>query len=91
MVIERFQRRAERLSDEADQAITRYGWEAVRQAARAGLAIDSENSDGLAFLATVERALGLAPRGLVPLSRLTQVNVRTNWKEVARESVDAKP
>ena len=91
MVSERFQRRVERLLDEADQAIARYGWEAVRHAARAGFAIDSENSDGLAFLATVERALGLAPRGLVQLSRLTQVNVRTTWQEVARESIDTKP
>ena len=91
MVSERFQQRIERLLDEADQAIARYDWEAVRQAAQAVLAIDPGNSDGLTFLATVERALGLAPRGLVPPKRLRLVNVRTTWKGVARESVYAKP
>ena len=58
MASERFQRRIESLLDEADEAIARYDWEAVRQAALAVLAIDPENSDGLTFLATVERALG---------------------------------
>ena len=73
-----------RLLDEADQAIARYDWEAVLQAAQAVLAIDPENGDGLAFLATVERALGLAPRGLVPPSRLRVANVRRpgkRWRE----------
>jgi len=58
MASERFQRRIERLLDEADEAIARYGWEAVRQAAQAVLAIDPDYSDGLTFLAIVERALG---------------------------------
>ena len=57
MASERFQRRIERLLDEADEAIARYDWEAVRQAAQAVLAIDPDNSDGLTFLTTVERAL----------------------------------
>ena len=58
MASERFQRRIERLLDEADEAISRYDWESVRQAAQAVLAIDPENADGMTFLATVERALG---------------------------------
>ena len=61
MASERFQRRIERLLDEADEAIARYDWEAVRQAAEAVLAIDPENGDGLTFLATVERALARSP------------------------------
>ena len=48
MVSERFQRRVERLLDEADEAIAKYNWEAVLQAAQAVLAIDPENGDGLA-------------------------------------------
>ena len=61
MASERFQRRIERLLDEADEALARYDWEAVRQAAQAVLAIDPENGDGLTFLATVERALASTP------------------------------
>ncbi len=61
MASERFQRRIERLLDEADEAIARYDWEAVRQAAQAVLAIDPDNSDGQTFLATVERALAGTP------------------------------
>ena len=64
MASERFQRRIESLLDEADEAIARYDWEAVRQAALAVLAIDPENNDGLTFLATVERALGRTPDSL---------------------------
>ena len=60
MASERFQRRIDRLLDEADEAIARYDWEAVRQAAQAVLAIDPDNSDGQTFLATVERALAEA-------------------------------
>ncbi|MFB3120035.1 MAG: hypothetical protein ACE1Y2_05850, partial [Stenotrophomonas maltophilia] len=84
MVSERFQQRVERLLEEADQAIARYDWEAVRQAAQAVLAIDPENSDGMAFFATVERTLGLAPRELAPPSRFRLVNVRRpgkRWRE----------
>ena len=60
MASDRLQWRLERLLDEADEAISRYDWEAVRHAAHAVLAIDPENSDGLAFLATAERALATA-------------------------------
>ena len=51
MASDRFQRRIERLLDEADEAISRYDWEAVRQAALAVLAIDPDNADGQTFLA----------------------------------------
>ena len=61
MASERFQRHVERLLEEADDAISRYDWEAVRQAAQAVLAIDPENSDGLTFLATAEQAMGGSP------------------------------
>ena len=61
MVSERFQRRVEGLLEEGDQAIPRYDSEAVRQTTQAVLAIDPGNSDGLAFLAAVERALGHTP------------------------------
>ena len=37
--------------------ISKYDWEAVRRDAHAFLAIDPEHSEGLAFLATAERAL----------------------------------
>ena len=57
MASDRFRRAIDSLLDEAEQAISRYDWEAVRQAAQAVLAIDPENADGLTFLATVERAL----------------------------------
>ena len=57
MASERFQRRIDRLLDEADEAISQFDWERVRQCAQAVLAIDPGNSDGLTFLATVERAL----------------------------------
>ena len=57
MASERIQRRIEGFLDTAEEAIARYDWEAVRQAAMAVLAIDPDNSDGLIFLAAVEREL----------------------------------
>ena len=57
MASDRFQRRIERLLDEADEAISRFDWEKVRQCAHAVLAIEPDNSDGLKFLATAERAI----------------------------------
>ena len=58
MASDRIQRQIERLLDEVEDAISRYDWEAVRQAANAVLAIDPENSDGRTYLATAERAMG---------------------------------
>ena len=62
MASEGLQRRIDRLLDEADDAISKYDWEAVSRDAHAFLAIDPEHSGGLTFLATAERALAtLAP------------------------------
>ena len=58
MASERMQRRIERLLDEADDAIARFDWEAVKNGAETVLALDPENVDGLALMAAVERAAG---------------------------------
>ena len=57
MASDRLQRRLERLLDEAEEAITQLVWRVVHDRAQAVLAIDPDNSDGLAFLATANRAL----------------------------------
>ena len=57
MVSDRVQRRIDSLLDEADGAISRYDWEAVRQAAEAVLALSPDNSDAITFLAATRRAL----------------------------------
>jgi serine/threonine protein kinase len=57
MLSDRVQRRIESLLDEADGAISRYDWEAVRQAAEAVLALSPDNSDAVTFLAAAGRAL----------------------------------
>ena len=54
----RLQRQIERLLDEADLAITGEDWSTVSSRARSVLAIDPENAEGLAYLATADRALG---------------------------------
>ncbi len=61
MASDRIRRRIERLLDEADEAVARFDWSAVRLSAEAVLALDPENSDALAFLAGAERALGDQP------------------------------
>ena len=58
MASERVQRQIDRLLDEAEEAISRYDWEAVRQAGHAVLAIDPANADALTYLASADRALG---------------------------------
>jgi eukaryotic-like serine/threonine-protein kinase len=57
MVSVRLQRQIDRLLDEAEAAITELDWAVVRDRAQAVLAIDAENEEGRAFLATAERAL----------------------------------
>ena len=57
MASDRLQRRLGHLLDEAEEAITQLDWVVVQARAQAVLAIDPENGDGLAFLATAERAL----------------------------------
>ena len=66
MASDRLQRQIERLLDEADQAITREDWPTVSSRARSVLAIDPENSEGIAYLAAAERALG-TPAGSTTL------------------------
>ena len=59
MASDRLQRQIERLLDEADRAITEEDWSTVSSRARSVLAIDPENMEGLAYLATAERAVGV--------------------------------
>ena len=58
MTSERIQRQIDRLLDEAEEGISRFDWESVRQCAQAVLALDPGNSDGAAMLAAANRALG---------------------------------
>ena len=64
MASERLQRQIERILDEAEEAISRFDWEALLRCAQAVLAMDPENKDGLAFQATAERALDASLSGL---------------------------
>ena len=58
MASERIQRRIESLLDEADQAVSQFDWEAVRQRAEAVLRLDPQNSDALSYLAAANRGAG---------------------------------
>ena len=58
MASDRRRLRIERLLDEAEDAVGRYDWDAVRQAAQAVLAFDPENGEALDLLTGAERALG---------------------------------
>jgi len=53
----RLQRKIDRLLIEAEEAIPQLNWISVRDSARAVLAIDPENSKGLAFLAPAPQLL----------------------------------
>ena len=64
MASERIQRRIDSLLDEADASVSRYDWEAVRQAAQAVLALDRENHDALTFVDAAEFALKTSNRSL---------------------------
>jgi serine/threonine protein kinase len=67
MASDRLQRQIDRLLDEADQAITEEDWSTVSSRARSVLAIDPENADGLAYLATADRAVGgTGPQSAAP-------------------------
>ena len=70
MVSERLRRQIERLLDEADQAISQEDWTTVGSRARSVLAIYPENTEGQAYLAAADRALGssAAPVVQVPSS-----------------------
>ncbi len=58
MASERLNRQINRLLDEAEEAIARLDWETVRARAQAVLAIDPDNSEGMAFLTVAERGTG---------------------------------
>ena len=62
MASDRLQRQIARLLDEADQAITQEDWAIVSSRARSVLAIDPESTEGLAYLAAAERAIGAGLR-----------------------------
>ena len=57
MASERIQRRIDRLLDEADEAVSRFDWEAVRQRAEAVLAFDADNHEARAFLDAAEASV----------------------------------
>ena len=57
MPSERIQRRIDQLLDEADQAVARGDWEAVRSSAKAVLAFDMTNTEAEVYLAAAEKAL----------------------------------
>ncbi len=61
MASERSQRQIDRLLDDAEEALTRFDWDSVRQCAEAALAYDPENEDAKLHLAAAECALGTAP------------------------------
>ncbi len=72
MASERTQRQIDRLLDQAEEAITSEDWYTVASRARAVLALDPENSDGLNYLAAADRALttsGPIPQGQPEPSR----------------------
>ena len=79
MASERVQRQIDRLLDEAEKAISRYDWEAVRQAAQAVLAISPDNDDAATFLASAVRALGVTPDSTSPV----QDGPADRWQRVS--------
>ncbi len=58
MASERVQRQIDRLLDEAEAAISRSDWAAVRDRTQNVLALDPTNNDAQAFMAAADRALG---------------------------------
>ena len=58
MTSERVKRHVERLLDEADEAVVRADWTAVREKAQQILTLAPEDTDAVAFLAAAERGLG---------------------------------
>ena len=73
MVSERIQRQIDRLLDQAEEAFSKFDWEAVRQGAEAVLRLDPNNADALTFLEASNRDLaslagtGTSPDPAVPL------------------------
>jgi len=61
MASDRRRLRIERLLDEAEDAVGRYDWDAVRQAAQAVIIFDQDNAEGLELLIGADRALAATP------------------------------
>ena len=55
MASERVQRQIDRLLDEAEEALTRFDWDSVRQCSEAALRFDPDNDDALSFLKAADR------------------------------------
>ncbi len=60
MASERLQRQIGRLLDEAEETVSRFDWDGLPLRAQAVPAMDPENKDAIAFMATAERALRAA-------------------------------
>ena len=58
MASERIQRRIDLLLDEADEAVSKWDWNTVRERSQAILAFAPEHEEALAFLTAAARALG---------------------------------
>src|SRR3990172_10650634 len=73
MPSERIQRQIDALLDDAEAAVKRFDWEAVRQNARAVLRLDPGNEDALTYLAAAEsdEAAGSAIPPISPPAPLT--------------------
>ena len=59
MMSERVQRQIDRLLDQAEQALEQGSLDIAREKAQLVLGMDAENADALAYLAAVERAIGI--------------------------------
>ena len=58
MVSERIQRHIDRLLNDADEGLTRFAWNAVRQRAEAVLRFDPAKIDALSFMRTANHDAG---------------------------------
>ena len=67
MASERIQRQIARLLDQIEEAMGRLDWDSVRSTAQAVLALDSDNTEALAFLGAAEQAM--AASSLQPVSQ----------------------
>ena len=77
MVSERIQRHIDRLLNDADGAVARFDWDAVRQCAEAVLRLDPANVDALSFLrAAYTMTLAPVTRLKQPLMCPVQANFR---------------
>ena len=67
MASERVQRQIDRLLDEAEEALTRFDWDSVRQCAEAVLRFDPNDGDALRFMEAANR--GPASHGGISIAR----------------------